>query len=118
MRIFLAIFFSISALHLKAQMCPCEFQSKSPGKVLRNEFGANLLNANEILINFNSYKPIYLINYANGFMYKRHLDKFSIRAGFDYFENDYRYEANDNTGFNINTGQSFGKDFRIGLEKT
>jgi hypothetical protein len=99
-------------------MCPCEFQSKNSGKTLRNEIGANLFNMHEVLINFNSLTPSYQVNYANGFMYKRHQDKFSIRVGFDYLEHAYKYNASDTTGYNNNKGKSFSKNFRAGLEKT
>lgn len=101
-----------------AQMCPCEFGDKTTEKALRNEIGINTLNVNEALINFTSPGSVLYTNYANGIMYKHHFDKFSLRAGFDYFENTYSYEAQDSTNYNLNNGKSFGKSFRAGLEKT
>ncbi len=110
----------ISITTLNAQMCPCEFGGKSTDKPLRNEIGLNLFNYNEILINFTANKTSYLQSYANGLMFKHHFNKFSLRAGFDYFENTFRYEASasDPLNYNLNNGKSFGKDFRLGLEKT
>jgi len=110
------VFFVISSLN--AQMCPCDFKSSGSEKSLRNEIGANLINISEVLINFTSPKAVYLHNYAKGFMLKHHFNTFSIRAGFDYNENTYRYEAGGAGNYNLNNGKSYGKDFRIGAEKT
>ncbi len=101
-----------------AQMCPCEFGGKTTDKPLRNEFGINAFNVNEVLINFTSSRPVRMLNYGNGFMYKRHFNKFSARLGFDYLEHRYAYEARKDADYNFNNGKSFGKDFRLGIEKT
>lgn len=108
----------LSALALQAQMCPCEFGKTAGGKPLRFEAGLNMANARELLINFYSPDRIYSRQYVNGLMLKYHADRYSLRAGFDYTYQTYRFESGDQMNYNLNNGRTYGKHLRLGLEKT
>lgn len=117
MKLISCILFLFPALVSKAQMCPCEF-GRGEAKPLRNEIGLNTFNINQELINFNSNKPVYTKNYVNGLMYKRHLDRVTLRAGFDYHQNNYHYQRGTTSSqdYNTNTGKSNSIDLRFGVE--
>ena len=118
MKKLLTIVICLYCLPAKTQMCPCEFGSKGGTSTLRHEIGLNALNVNEVMMNFYNPGTVYATNYANGFMYKYHADKWSLRAGFDYLEHSYQYQASSSKGFDNNKGKFFSKDFRLGAENT
>jgi hypothetical protein len=99
-------------------MCPCEFGAKDGKKPLQFEFALNAFRYNEKLINFYSLKPVYHSAAPSGFTFKYHREKLSLRAAFDYAEDAYTYSFSDTMNYNKNTGKSFHKEFRLGVEKT
>jgi hypothetical protein len=116
MKSFLFIFSFLTFSGLYSQMCPCEFGGKNTDRPLRFELGFNTLNFNEVTV-FNDNHKKYRHNVVNGVMFKYHLDRYTVRAGFDYSEHNYSYR--DSTYFFYQTkGKSFGKYFRLGVEKT
>lgn len=114
--IFLSCFFS-SIISSYAQMCPCQF-GKSTDKPMKYEIGLNSFTYFEDLINFNSSKPVFSTQIRPGIKIKRHFNHSSLRLGFDYLENKYSYNANEPMNWNLNTGNSFSKNLKIGIEKT
>jgi hypothetical protein len=98
-------------------MCPCEFGSASGEKPLRNEFGVNVFNAQQVLFKFTN-QALYRSNVMNGFMYKRHFDRFSLRAGFDYLEQSYRYEQLSRHFYSMTTGKAYSKNILLGIESS
>lgn len=101
-----------------AQMCPCQFGSSDTDRVMRFEAAVNLLNVNEELINFYEPGPVYLKNALNGAMFKYHFNKFSLRGGYDFLANSYKYSTGDTLENNKNNGKSKRHDLRLGVEKS
>lgn len=101
-----------------AQMCPCAFGSKEGEKPFRHELGLNLLSVREEMVNFSSGSGIMNTGFPVGVQYKYHLDKFSLRAAYDYFEDSYRFETGDAANWNHNYGFKSLHEFRLGAEKT
>lgn len=99
-------------------MCPCEFGKGSDKKTLRNEFVFNVFSTHEELFNFTSTTPVYRTHILSGFNIKHHFDKFSLRAGYNYYESDYTFHFQTQQDFNHNEGSVFGHMYRLGIEKT
>ncbi len=118
MKLLLLTISFIAFCSLKAQTRPSEFGGKVK---LRNEVGLNLYNINSPPNHFEWKKPQFFQSYANGLMFKHHLNHFSLRVGFDYLEHKYRIETReyDNDELHaLDTGNSYMKNLRLGIEKT
>lgn len=111
--LFICIF--LLAFQTQAQMCPCEFGGRAEAP-LRFELGVNTFNINEVTI-FNARNKNYRQGLLNGLVLKYHLNLYTVRAGFDYSENSYNYHNVGRFPTELE-GKSFGKHFRLGLEKS
>jgi hypothetical protein len=118
MKTFLFISFFLAFSNLQSQMCPCEFGGRSAEKPLRFEIGINTFNYNEPIMYFGEEWPVFIKNASHGVLAKYHFDRYSLRAGFDYSEYNYKYLSGDpDYYYSLNSGKSFGKHFRVGIEK-
>jgi hypothetical protein len=117
MKVFIFIFILIGAITLKAQMCPCEFGNDNKIR-FRNELSINLANLNEDPNSRHFFYRDYKANYINGIMFKHHLDKYSLRAGFDFITSDYKHKILTSQGSESYEGSNYYNNLRLGVEKT
>lgn len=87
----------------------------------KNEIGLNLLRVSDIdnflQLGYGIDKPL-KATYLNGFVFKSHYEKISLRIGYNYFQNRFSESGNDWSGnFYKNYGKNLFHELRLGAEK-